>query len=60
MPAHKPKINDANNYIPKWHISILKQRLKNMKEGKTVFHNWEEVKRTAFKVEDSNGKSNQN
>lgn len=45
--------------IPEWHISILKERLKNIEDGKAVFYNWEDVKETIFKVEDTNGKNNQ-
>ncbi len=37
-----------DNIIPDWHIEVLKNRLKNMEEGKTVFLNWEDVKNSIF------------
>lgn len=53
-------INKTDDDIPEWHIPILEERLKNMKEGNSVFYDWKEVKNRIFKVEDSNGKSTQN
>ncbi len=37
-----------DNVIPNWHIEVLKKRLKDMEEGKTVFLNWEDVKNSVF------------
>lgn len=34
--------------IPDWHIEVLQQRLKDMEEGKAVFHNWDEVRTSIF------------
>ncbi len=34
--------------IPEWHKPVLEQRLKDMEEGKAVFHNWEEIKSSLF------------
>jgi hypothetical protein len=30
--------------IPEWHKEILQQRMKDIEEGKTVFHDWDEIK----------------
>ncbi len=60
MFLDKSEFQDENNYIPEWHIAILKERLKSLEEGSAVFYDWEDVKETIFKVEDTNGKSNQN
>lgn len=51
--------NNIDDDIPEWHIPILKERLKNMEEGKAVFYNWEDVNDSIFKVENTNGKSTQ-
>ncbi len=37
-----------DNVIPDWHIKVLRKRLKDMEEGKTVFLNWEDVKDSIF------------
>jgi hypothetical protein len=36
--------------IPEWHKEILQQRLKDIEEGKTVFHDWDEIKDSLFKT----------
>lgn len=30
--------------VPEWHKEVLKQRLKDIEEGKAVFHYWEKSK----------------
>lgn len=35
--------------IPAWHKQVLDQRLKDIEEGKAIFHSWEEVKDSIFK-----------
>lgn len=39
----------TDNPIPDWHIEELQKRLKNMEEGKTIFLNWDDVKKSIFK-----------
>ena len=34
--------------IPEWHKEILGQRLKDIEEGRAVFHSWDEVKKEIF------------
>lgn len=34
--------------IPEWHKQIVEQRLKDIEEGRAVFHNWDEVKKEIF------------
>ncbi len=34
--------------IPEWHKEIVEQRLKDIEEGKAVFHSWDEVKKEIF------------
>lgn len=36
--------------IPEWHKSVLEQRLKDIEEGKAVFHNWDEIKSSLFEL----------
>lgn len=35
--------------IPESHKEILQQRLKDIEEGKAVFHNWDDIKDSLFK-----------
>ncbi len=39
------KIDDD---IPEWHKPILEQRLKDIQEGKAIFHDWDEIKSSLF------------
>lgn len=34
--------------IPEWHKEVVEQRLKDIEEGKAVFHSWDEVKKEIF------------
>ena len=34
--------------IPEWHKEILSQRLKDIEEGRAVFHSWDDVKKEVF------------
>lgn len=38
--------NEIN--IPDWHIKVLKQRMKDFEDGKAIFHNWEDVRKSVF------------
>ena len=38
--------NEVN--IPDWHIKVLQERIKDFEEGNTVFHNWEDVRKSVF------------
>jgi len=35
--------------IPEWHKQELDRRLKEIEEGKAVFHNWDDIKDSLFK-----------
>ena len=34
--------------IPEWHKDILEDRLKDIEEGKVIFHNWDDIKSSLF------------
>lgn len=34
--------------IPEWHKEIVEQRLKDIEDGKAVFHSWDDVKKEIF------------
>lgn len=34
--------------IPDWHKAIVEQRWRDMREGRAVFHSWDEVKKEIF------------
>lgn len=34
--------------IPGWHKEILAQRLKDIEEGRVIFHSWDDVKKEIF------------
>ena len=39
----------VDDEIPGWHKDVLQQRLKDIEEGKVVFHNWNDIKNDLFK-----------
>lgn len=44
------RLLQVDDDIPEWHKDILQQRLKDIEEGKAVFHDWDEIKDSLFKT----------
>jgi hypothetical protein len=44
------RLLQVDEEIPEWHKEILQQRLKDIEEGKAVFHDWDEIKDSLFKT----------
>ena len=43
------QIEEEDEDIPEWHKEILEQRLKDIEEGRAVFHKWDDIKDRLFK-----------
>jgi Putative addiction module component. len=43
------RLLQVDDDIPEWHKDIVQQRLKDIEEGKAVFHNWNDIKDDLFK-----------
>lgn len=36
--------------IPEWHKEIMNERLKSIEKGTAVFHKWDDIKDSLFKI----------